>query len=225
MVSGLYQISGTVNVFILDDGENGITIIDAGMPRSVNKIVDTVKAIGRTVSDVKQILITHADMDHIGSLGPLVHITQAKVITGDLSKPYIESRQAPPHLPVFMKPFTALITRLMISEVEVDQTVADGDVLPIAGGIHVIATPGHTPDNVSYYWERERVLFAPDLLNMMTKDTLSLTKPIVTWNMQIAKESAKQVLDLNPAYICVGHGRFIEVAKEPEQIDNLRKLL
>jgi glyoxylase-like metal-dependent hydrolase (beta-lactamase superfamily II) len=101
VVDGLYQINGYANVFVLDDGEHGVTVIDTGMPHSVNAIVDTVKAIGRTVGDIKQILVTHADIDHIGSLAPLVTASNAKIIAGNKSKHYIESRLAPPHGPVF----------------------------------------------------------------------------------------------------------------------------
>jgi len=220
IVDGLYQIHGRVNVFVLDDGEHGVTVIDAGMPRSVNKIVDTVKAIGRTVGDVKHILITHADIDHVGSLGPLAEVTKATVIAGEQSKPFIESRDSPPHLPFFLQPIMFVLNKLMLGKVQVGQVVKDGEMLPIADGIRVLAIPGHTPGNIGFFWERHKVLFIPDLV-WMSDDKLELMPPMAMWNMQIAKDSIKQVMKYQPHYICVGHGRFIDVREEPEQVENL----
>lgn len=224
IVDGLFQINGRVNVFVLDDGENGVTIIDAGMPRSVHRIVDTVKAIGRTVGDVKTILVSHADIDHVGSLAPLVEATQAKVIAGEKSKPYIESRQAPPHIPVFIQPAMWLLIKLLLGRVTVDQTVTHGELLPIAEGIRVLAIPGHTPGNIGFFWERHKVLFVPDLL-YINDGKLSLMPSIVTWNVQIAKDSVRQVMQYNPSFICVGHGKFIDLTAEPDQLKQLMSSL
>ncbi len=225
VVDGIYQVNGNVNVFILDDGVEGLTIIDTGMPRSVNTIVDAVKSIGRTVGDIKQILITHADIDHIGSLAPLVELTEATVMASEQSKQYIEARQSPPHLPIFIQPFAMLMTRFLLGRVKGIEVITDGQVLPILGGIRVLALPGHTPDNIGFYWERKKVLFAPDLLNVMRGDTLNLTFPIMTWNTQIAKDSVRQAMQYQPKYICVGHGKFIDVSAEPNQVENLMATL
>jgi glyoxylase-like metal-dependent hydrolase (beta-lactamase superfamily II) len=204
----------------LDDGEHGVTVIDTGMPHSVNAIVDTVKAIGRTVGDIKQILVTHADIDHIGSLAPLVTASNAKIIAGNKSKHYIESRLAPPHGPVFLRPIMWMLMKVLLCKVTVDQVVKQGDVLPIAGGIRVLAIPGHTPDNMGFLWERHQVLFVPDLL-WRNRNMLELMPAMITWNVQMAKDSLKQAMQHNPQYICVGHGQFVDQQTEPEQIKNL----
>jgi glyoxylase-like metal-dependent hydrolase (beta-lactamase superfamily II) len=101
----------------------------------------------------------------------------------------------------------------------VSRVVKDGDLLPIAGGIRVIATPGHTQDNMSYFWERERVLFCPDLLNNL--NGLSPTRPAITWDMEAAKGSIRKVLALNPEVICVGHGEAFRIKDAPGEINAL----
>ena len=113
----------------------------------------------------------------------------------------------------------------MLRPVRVDQTVADGETLPLADGIRVLAAPGHTPDNMAYFWERKRVLFAPDLLNTRGDDVLKLTPKPITWDMAAARSSATKVLDLDPASICVGHGETVDTAKRPDQVQNLRAAL
>lgn len=224
IASSVYQVSGAVNVFFIDDPENGIIVIDTGFPATIQKILAAVQAVGRQPADVRHILITHADMDHIGGLGRLADATGAQVYTGIETKRYIEKRIAPPHLPVFTKPFLWLMSRIMLKPVTVHHVVAGGQTLPLAGGIRVISAPGHTPDNLNFYYERERVLFAADLLNARG-GTLALTPPAITWNTDAAKQSAKAVLALEPAFICVGHGHFVDVAKSPEQVENLRQTL
>jgi glyoxylase-like metal-dependent hydrolase (beta-lactamase superfamily II) len=47
----------------------------------------------------------------------------------------------------------------------VTRTLHAGDVFATdAGAVHAMATPGHTPDHFSFWWERERAIFCGDLL-------------------------------------------------------------
>jgi glyoxylase-like metal-dependent hydrolase (beta-lactamase superfamily II) len=46
--------------------------------------------------------------------------------------------------------------------VTVDRSFQDGDLLPIAGGLRVVYTPGHTPDHASFYHEPSRTLISGD---------------------------------------------------------------
>ena len=97
--------------------------------------------------------------------------------------------------------------------------MSDGETLSIAGGIQVMVTPGHTPDHVCYFWERERVLFAGDLLN--NRAGLTLTPDRITWDMAKAHASAQRVLQLDPALICMGHGQVWRAADDPDRVKNL----
>ena len=58
------------NTYLIVEAD-GLTLIDAGLPGSTGKILDFVSSLGRTPHDLKRILITHSDWDHIGSLRPL----------------------------------------------------------------------------------------------------------------------------------------------------------
>ncbi|MNC58474.1 putative metallo-hydrolase YflN [compost metagenome] len=48
----------------------------------------------------------------------------------------------------------------------VDQTLTGGELLPIAGGITVIYTPGHSPGHLSLYHQASRTLIAADALTV-----------------------------------------------------------
>ena len=219
-VPGLYGVvGGVVNVFVLEDAESGLTVIDTGLPGSTRSVLDLIEALGHSPHDVRHILITHSDTDHVGGLKALVDATGAAVYASAEAAGYIQRRASPPHLPM-PKQLTAAVTNwFMRRAVTVGHRVSDGETLPIAGGIQVIATPGHTPDHMCYYWERERVLFAGDLLN--NRSGLSLTPDRITWNMATAHASARRVLQLDPAVIGMGHGEVWRAADDPDRVKNL----
>ncbi len=220
-VPGLYGlIGGAVNVFVLDDGPGAVTVVDAGLPGMSRRIVKLVEAIGRSPQDVRNILVTHADIDHVGGLAGLVKRTGAAVYASAASEPYLRNRTNPPHVPFPMRVLSTVINSIFRGSVAIQQRVADGDVLDIAGGIRVIATPGHTADHVSYFWERERVLFTGDLFNNW--NGLALTPPRITWDQDAARRSARRVLELNPVVMCLGHGPVWRVADSLEQLTVLR---
>jgi len=217
---GVYGLVGAaVNIFVLDDAESGLTLIDAGLPGSSRRLLELVQELGHSPQDVRQILITHADTDHVGGLKALVDATGAAVYASAEAAGYIQRRTSPPHLRMPARLFAAVLNRFLRRAVTVSRRVSDGETLPFAGGILVIVTPGHTPDHVCYYWERGRVLFAGDLLN--NRSGLSLTPDAITWDMAAARASARRVLQLDPAGICMGHGEIWRTADDPDQVKTL----
>jgi glyoxylase-like metal-dependent hydrolase (beta-lactamase superfamily II) len=219
-VPGLYGVIGPAsNVYVLEDDTSGLTVIDAGMPGYDERVLSLVREIGHSPQDVKQILVTHADIDHVGGLKPLVAETGAAVYASPESAKYIHARRNPPHMRMPMAVVATVVGWLSRRAVPVSQRVSDGELLDLAGGIRVIVTPGHTPDHTCYFWERERVLFAGDLLNHVRN--LALTPNRITWNMDAARQSAQKVLALDPAVICAGHGPVWLAEDDPKAISAL----
>lgn len=223
VTDGVYQLSGAVNIFLIDDGD--VTIIDCGLPGATKTVLAALKHLGKQPSDVKHILITHADLDHVGSAASLVKATGAKVYAGAETAAFLRDKVSPPHGPRIMQLLLKFIHPLLAKQVTVDHIFSDGDTLDIAGGIQVIAVPGHTSDNFAFYWPREHVLFAPDLLQTQNKGVLGITQARMSHDMKAARESARKVLNMDAAYICVGHGHFLEVSDAPHQVENLKKVL
>jgi glyoxylase-like metal-dependent hydrolase (beta-lactamase superfamily II) len=225
VTGGLYEVNTSgVNVFLLDAGADGLILVDAAMPWSVNGILGAVRELGKQPADLKHILITHADFDHVGGLGALQAATGAHIYAGAQSADYIAQHKGPPHIPALMALLFDVTMRVMAKKATVDQRLSDGQTLDLAGGIVAIHTPGHTPDNFSYYWQRERVLFAADLLNTQFGDGLGLSPEMLTDSMPDVEASARKVLDYDPAYICVGHGSFVDVAHSAD-VTKLRTTL
>ena len=224
ITENLWSITRGANIFILRAQDGQLALIDAGMPGARNPVKAALAALNFHPSMVKQILITHADIDHVGSLHGIAAATGAPIYAGSLSKGYIEAATSPPHIPALMELIARPIQRIAQRKATVDRVVQDGDMIDFDGGIQAILAPGHTEDNFCYYWKREGVLFAPDLLNRFGQN-IALTPERITWNMAQAKQSAHKVLALDPQIICFGHGPHLVIQDKPEQIEMLRKTL
>jgi hydroxyacylglutathione hydrolase len=99
------------------------------------------------------ILNTHAHLDHIGAVVPLIRMYDLPFYLHPADLPIL--KDAPEHARMF---------GVRVPEVPaVDFELADGDVLELAGlRITVLHTPGHTPGGVSFAVDGR--LFAGDAL-------------------------------------------------------------
>ena len=71
IAKGLHRIgSDTVNSYLVADGD-GVTIIDAGLPRYWKLLSRELAQLGLTLDDVRALILTHGDSDHIGFAGRL----------------------------------------------------------------------------------------------------------------------------------------------------------
>ena len=100
IIPGLYTFTGLPvgRVYLIEDPD-GLTVIDASIPPAANAIASQIKAMGRALSDVKRILITHAHPDHVGALSVLKAQSGAQVIASAVEQPVIEGRIPVPRVP------------------------------------------------------------------------------------------------------------------------------
>ncbi len=219
IIPHLYVVpSSAVNVFIVET-DSDLTLVDAGLPWMAKSVLQEIERIGHKPQDVKHILITHADLDHVGGLKALVDATGATVYASAASGRYLRIRRNPPHIKMPIALLGNTITFLLQRAVTINYEVVDGEVLEIAGGIRVLSAPGHTADHTAYYWEQEHVLFAGDLFQ--NRKALELSPLRITYSLDDEMHSARKALALNPAVICVGHGQPFVVEKEPGRIGEL----
>ena len=101
--------------------------------------------------------MTHAHPDHIGSASSVAKKTGARVIAHRADT----KRRGNGASLNYMGVFGSLPVPLPFFErTRVATLVDEGDVLPIAGGIRVIHTPGHTPGSVCFLEEGTGSLFS-----------------------------------------------------------------
>jgi glyoxylase-like metal-dependent hydrolase (beta-lactamase superfamily II) len=209
IVPGVYTFTGLMlgRVYLIE-GEDGLTIVDAGLASAPAKIVRQLEAMGHQPGDVKRILVTHAHPDHVGGLPELKRLTGAQVVASEIEKPAVEgtdpmvrpNREDLSGISRLMAPAPAKATGT-----PVDQTVADEDTIPgVLGGLVVLATPGHSPGHVSFWSPERRILFGGDVLFNLFG--LRLPPAMVTVDMEEDKRSLARLTELDAEVACFGHG-------------------
>ena len=70
--------------------EAWIGYFDTGVPGMEGDILAGLEALGLSWSDVKRVVLTHHDLDHIGSLPAVVAASGAEVLALEAEAPYIQ---------------------------------------------------------------------------------------------------------------------------------------
>src|SRR5215211_9451491 len=155
-----------LNLTLIVDKENGTALVDAGLPDQTEVISAALTEAGIGVRDLRLIIFTHPDLDHVGSGAALVRQSSARVLAHSADAPYIEGELRPlkvtPEMLEQRPQMREVLERL--EPIDVDEYLEDGAHLDLAGGTRVVFTPGHTPGHLSLYLERPKVLIAGDAL-------------------------------------------------------------
>ena len=190
LAPGLHRLGdGLVNSYLVQDG-GGITIIDAGMSGQYGDLERELAAMGRTKADIRAIVLTHGDTDHVGFADRLrqelgipvyIHAADAPRARGEIKKP--SSGWGP------MKPGPFLgfmwyglrkggLRTKPVSEL----TTLDGEAtLDLPGSPHVIPLPGHTPGSVAIHVPAVGALFLGDGMttrSVLTGETGPASRPV-----------------------------------------------
>lgn len=204
LLPNVYWLEGRGSNFYLTQDEDGLTLIDSGMPKQETLVWQALQELGRQPQDLKRILLTHADIDHVGSTAVIQAQSGAKVYAGEATAELVRNGRFPDHGPRFMQWIMKQFMSYTAVPAQAIEIFHAGDTLPILGGLEVIATPGHTLDHHSFYSAQTGVLFAGDALN--TRNKIQSSPPIMTADMSLANQSAMHLLGLSPALIACGHG-------------------
>ena len=208
---GVHLIPGIIaNPYLLIDG-NELTVIDTGLAGSDRKILAYIRSLGRSPGDLKRILITHSDRDHIGSLAALRRQTGARVLADTIEAEAIA--HARPSRPLQRRGLRGAMFGVMgvfapQAPSTVDEVISEGQTLPILGGLRVLSTPGHTPGHLSFYLKRQKVLFVGDSL-ASDGDGLRGSTGWNTWDQSQADASVRMQAKLAPRTVCPGHGPVV----------------
>jgi glyoxylase-like metal-dependent hydrolase (beta-lactamase superfamily II) len=170
---GLHRIgNGTVNVYLVADGTD-VTIIDAGVPGYWSDLPGELAAMGRSLSDVRALVLTHGHSDHIGcaerarrerGVPVSVHELDAALARGEVPNP------AKGLGPVRLRPllsflvFGALKGALRTPPLGEVGTFADGATLDVPGSPRVTLVPGHTPGSAALHVPALDALFIGDAI-------------------------------------------------------------
>jgi glyoxylase-like metal-dependent hydrolase (beta-lactamase superfamily II) len=169
----LHQIgSDIVNSYLVQDGGE-ITIVDAGLPGQWRELMDELGRMGRTLDDVRAVVLTHGDTDHIGFAGRLHREGGVPIYLHELdaARARGEAKKAMSGWgPVKVRPFTRFLLYsarrggLRIPPAQDLVTFGDVSTLAVPGSPRVIGLPGHTPGSVAYHFPTVDALFVGDAM-------------------------------------------------------------
>jgi hydroxyacylglutathione hydrolase len=203
VVKGIHEFSGVSNCYLVE--ENGIFLVDTGMPGNSSKIIKYLERnLKHESEDIETIVVTHHHFDHIGSLDRLKMITKAKIAVHSADAPYLSGEKTQTGS-ALMKPMIKIMKYIYNTHpVKADILLEEGDQI---NGYQVIHTPGHTPGSICLYNPDEKVLFVGDNLHYSKG---KLEKPKIMHEPEKFKESIKKLGNLDIEVILTGHGKPVK---------------
>jgi len=153
-----------VNGFILRDDDGQVTLVDMGIKRSGKKVLAALASIGSGPSDVTRLMLTHAHPDHAGGAAYVAQQTGRDFGIHEADADFARRGVSPPRDPSFLLGRLLGRSKNGFPAVQVGETFTDGQVVPFAGGIQVVHTPGHSPGHASYLLLDSGVLITGDAI-------------------------------------------------------------
>ncbi|WP_127474177.1 MBL fold metallo-hydrolase [Microbacterium sulfonylureivorans] len=212
----LHRIGNDIVAAYLVVTPDGITVVDAGLPGHWNDLTEELTSIDRSVDDIRGVVLTHGDSDHVGFAERLrrdhgvpvyVHAADADRAKGG-DKP--KTPMGPMRLGATLGFFTYALrkkgfrTEYLTEVVE----VADGDVLDLPGAPRVIGLPGHSPGSIAVHVPLAEAVFVGDALttrHVLTGHAGMQPAPF-TDEPDLALQSLDRLAAVDALWVLPGHG-------------------
>ena len=212
----LHRIGSDIVAVYLVDTPDGITVIDAGLAGQWRDLTDELATMGRSLGDIRGVVLTHGDSDHIGFAERLrrdygvpvyVHEADAARARGEVSTKPEWGRMK---LGATSRFLWYSITKNGLRTKPLTEVVAvhDGDVLDLPGSPRIIGLPGHSPGSIAVHVPVADAVFVGDALttrHVLTGARGPQPAPFTDDPAQ-ALESLKRLEGLGVTWVLPGHG-------------------
>src|SRR5690349_19752747 len=181
LAPGLHRLgsSSLVNSYVIDDG-GALTIVDAGLKGHWKELLRELQGMGRSPSDIRGLVLTHGDVDHVGFAERLrqehgvpvyVGAADAAEARGEVKKP------SAPRDKMRIGPLLGFLWYglrhggLGSKPIGAVTSIDGATTLELPGLPEVIPMPGHTPGSVAYHVPAVDAIFVGDA--MTTRSVLT----------------------------------------------------
>jgi glyoxylase-like metal-dependent hydrolase (beta-lactamase superfamily II) len=207
--------SDLVNSYLVEEA-GALTLIDAGIAGQWSDLTAELAAIGRSIGDIRGVVLTHGDTDHVGFAERLrrdhgvpvhVHELEAPRARGEIRKSVSMGPMRIGPLLRFMW-YTARKGGLRTTWLTEVVTFTDGQILDLPGAPRVIHVPGHTPGSVAIHVPSVDALFVGDAMttgHVLTGAEGPGPAPF-TIDPGMALESLAKLESVPATWVLPGHG-------------------
>ena len=202
---------GRVSAFLVDD-RNELSLVDTLFESDARLVLEAIRALGRSVTDLKRIAVTHGHRSHLGGLAALqrasgatvsAHAWEADIVSGE--------RRAQPvtllpkqSLRLFPFQLGLRLNRPKHVPCPVDEALDEGYQF---GPLQVLHAPGHSPGHLAFWWPERSFLIAGDAI--ATWPSLCPGWTAFTLNRTQHAASLRRMAALDARVVGVGHGQPI----------------
>jgi len=198
---------GHVHAFLVDDGGE-LSLVDTLFENDARLVLAAIRGLGRSVTDLKRIAITHGHRSHLGGVAALkqasgakvlAHEWEADIVTGDRRAQPVSLR--PRQLKLLPFQLGLRLNRPKHVPCPVDETLSDGGAF---GPLQVVDAAGHSPGHLAFWWPERRFLIAGDAV--ATWPQFSAGWPGFNLNDKQHRESVRRLASFDAEVVGVGHG-------------------
>jgi glyoxylase-like metal-dependent hydrolase (beta-lactamase superfamily II) len=191
-----------VNVYLVREPD-GFTLVDTGPLGCAD---DILAAAAHAGDAIRRVAVTHAHPDHTGSLDALHRLLpEAEILAGKREARFLAGDRS-----LDMGERGGLrLAALSTCAVKPTRLLVEGDCL---GSLAVTAVPGHTPGHLAFLDSRSNALIAGDAFQTRGGAVVAGQinffpfPALFTCDRQLALESARKIIALQPRMVLVGHG-------------------
>ncbi|MEF2293578.1 MULTISPECIES: MBL fold metallo-hydrolase [Virgibacillus] len=203
------------SLFISNNDE--LTLVDTGYANFLPLIENEIIKNGYEMKQLKNVIVTHYDDDHIGSLYDFkVKYPQINIIASEIESTYIsgeikserlvQAEDMLENLPKKDLEFGIWFVQQLrkLKHVAVDEKVNDGDII-LDSKCKIIATPGHTSGHITLYFPSLKSVITGDAA-VKNYDDLIIANPHFCLDIKQAEQSLNKIKNLKVKYIYCYHG-------------------
>jgi len=220
---GVHRVEDDSTNWYILEGDDGLTVVDAGVPRSWDSLHDALRSLGRSPGEIRAVVLTHAHFDHVGfaerarrELGVPVYVHENDVPLTQHPWRYDHERPRAWYLATQIRalPNVARFVRdRAFWPPPIRAVVRYGDdagSLPVPGAPRVVPTAGHTLGHCCLHLPDRDAVIAGDAIVMVDPYTARRGPRLVARAATVDSERNRATLDALAAtdarLVLTGHG-------------------
>ena len=214
---GVHRIgTGLINAYLLEESGE-VTIIDAGVSGYWDDLPRELASMGRSLADVRALVLTHAHTDHVGFAERLrreratpvrVHELDAALARGEARpKNQVAGKTRPIPLLRFLL-FAIAHGGLRTTPLKEVATFGDGATLDVPGSPRVIHLPGHSEGSAALYCASLDTIFVGDAFATLGVNSGRTGPQIAPFTSDVprARASLAKLRSIEARFALPGHG-------------------